>query len=79
MNFNKLFELMRDTELDAWLQTLPQQIESGLCNDTYGKLSGWKAALEELPKINSHKVELNSTQVSVKSEKAVLKTEQTRC
>ncbi|VAW67780.1 tRNA (mo5U34)-methyltransferase [hydrothermal vent metagenome] len=76
MNFNKLFELMRDTELDAWLQTLPQQIESGLCNDTYGKLSGWKAALEELPKINSHKVELNSTQVSVKSEKAVLKTEQ---
>ena len=71
MNFNKLYELMKDTELEGWLETLDEQIQQGLCNDTYGKLAGWKNALKELPEIVSQQVDLNSSHVSVKSEIAL--------
>jgi len=65
MNFTKLYELMHDTELEVWLPTLDKQIKQGLCNDTYGKLSGWKKALTELPVIELKKVELNAQHVAV--------------
>jgi len=68
MNVNRLFELMRDTELDAWLPLLDEQIKLGLCNDTYGKLSGWKKALTELPEILPQNIELDAQHVSVSAQ-----------
>jgi len=65
MNVNKLFELMRGTELEAWLPILSEQIKQGLCNDTYGKLAGWRKALTELPEIVAKKIELNSQHVAI--------------
>lgn len=66
MNFNRLFELMRGTDLEPWLAILQQQIEQGLCNDTYGNLPAWRSALQALPEINALQVDLNSTKVTVK-------------
>ncbi len=69
MNVNKLYELMRGTELESWLQSLSKQIEQGLCNDTYGKLQGWQDALKLLPDIKTKKIDLNASQVAVYAEK----------
>jgi len=77
MNFNRLYELMRDTELEVWLEILDEQIQKGLCNDTYGKLAGWKNALKELPEIKAEQIDLNSTQITVKPEKALSDTQKT--
>jgi len=69
INISRLYELMRDKELHAWLQNLDAQIDQGLCNDTYGKLQGWQDALNELPEIKAKKIELNTDQVSIVPEK----------
>jgi len=71
MNINRLIELMHDTELAAWIETIEKQVEQGLSNDTYGKLSTWQAALKALPKISSHEINLISAQVSVKTKQAL--------
>ncbi len=68
MNVSRLYELMRDTELAAWLNVLDAQISKGLCNDTYGKLDNWQAAIKELPELSSSKIDLNADKVSVFSE-----------
>jgi len=68
MNFDRLYELMKGTELESWLEILDEQIQQGLCNDTYGKLAGWKDALKELPDIAAHYVDLNSSHISVEPE-----------
>ena len=75
MKFNKLIELMRGTELEPWLVNLEQQIEQGLCNDTYGSLPGWKNALESLPEIKALQVDLNSAKVTVSPQKPLNETE----
>ncbi|MCW8933737.1 MAG: tRNA 5-methoxyuridine(34)/uridine 5-oxyacetic acid(34) synthase CmoB [Gammaproteobacteria bacterium] len=69
MNFNRLFELMRGTDLEPWLASLEQQIEQGLCNDTYGNLPGWKKALQSLPEIEALQVDLNSAKITVSPKK----------
>ena len=66
MDIEKLFELMRGTELESWLEVLEKQIQQGLCNDTYGKLSGWKEALASLPEIDVDAIDLNAEQVAIK-------------
>jgi tRNA (mo5U34)-methyltransferase len=64
-NFQRLFDFMRDTELEPWLKTIETQIQQGLCNDTYGKLAGWKKALSELPEITARQVDLNLNEITV--------------
>lgn len=66
-SYEKLYVRMRDTELESWLDTLDEQIQQGLCNDTYGKLSGWKEALKLLPDIEASNIDLSSTHVSIES------------
>ncbi len=68
MNFNRLFELMRGTKLEPWLDMLDEQIQQGLCNDTYGNLAGWKAALKKLPKIKSKRIDLNSQYIGIETQ-----------
>jgi len=69
MNVSRLYELMRDKELHAWLQDLDAQIEQGLCNDTYGNLQGWQDALKELPELQASKVDINTDKIVVESKK----------
>ncbi len=77
MNFNRLFELLQGTELEPWLETLDEQIQQGLCNDTFGKLPVWKAALEALPDIQTHAVDLTSAQITVEAESSLSESEKT--
>ena len=65
MSFNRLYELIKDTELEPWLDTLEQQIEQALDNDVNGKLGGWKQVIEQLPCISASSVTLDSAAVSV--------------
>ncbi len=71
MKLSRLFELMQGTELEPWLETLEQQIQQGLSNDTYGKLPGWKNALQQLPVINHKNIELDSAVVSIEAVQAL--------
>jgi len=65
MSFKRLFELLKDTDLEPWLETLPQQIDQALHDDVNGKLPEWKAILKQLPKIPPKDIQLNSKYVSV--------------
>lgn len=65
MGFDRLYELIRDTELEPWLDTLAQQIEQALDNDVNGKLGGWKQVIEQLPEIPVFSQSLDSSAVSV--------------
>jgi len=68
IKFDRLFELMRDTQLEVWLETLDVQIQKGLCNDTYGKLGNWQEALKSLPELKASVIKLDEEKVSIKSE-----------
>lgn len=65
MSFNRLYEFIKDTELEPWLEIMPQQIEQALHDDVNGKFPEWKAVLKKLPDIKVKNIELNSSSVSV--------------
>lgn len=64
IEYDSLRAWLPTSPLAAWTETLPSQIADGLCEQRYGDLPGWKAALDQLPVIHSsnnefqHKVEI---------------------
>ncbi|MEM8659416.1 MAG: tRNA 5-methoxyuridine(34)/uridine 5-oxyacetic acid(34) synthase CmoB [Pseudomonadota bacterium] len=64
MDYAPLIERWRDTELDAWAQMMPEQLERGLCKARYGDLPRWLAALESLPELLTSDIKLSSGRVS---------------
>lgn len=58
INYSELFRSLEGTKLAPWLALLPQQIEEGLCNDRFGDLPMWLAALDKLPKVTTDQINL---------------------
>lgn len=54
-----------NTALDGWLQQLPQQIEAGLDHKRHGDLPRWLSVLNNLPTLDTSKVALDQSAVSV--------------
>lgn len=67
MSFERLFELLKDTDLEPWLKMLPQQIEQALHDDVNGKFPEWKAVLKQLPVISPDEILMDSKHVTVNS------------
>ena len=70
MSENRLYDLMKGTELEPWLSVIEEQIKNGLTVEAYGKLPEWQEALAQLPFIESHNISLNEE--AVKAESATL-------
>ena len=66
MSYQSLFDLIKDTPLEPWLETMEQQIASGLDNARHGDLPRWEKALSELPEIAVAEVNLNASAITVK-------------
>ena len=66
MSYQSLFDLIKDTPLEPWLETMEQQIASGLDNARHGDLPRWEKALSELPEIAVAEVDLNASAITVK-------------
>jgi tRNA (mo5U34)-methyltransferase len=60
-NYQSLLDALHSTPLAVWLDSLPQQIAAGLCEQRYGDLPGWRAALAQLPEIKASRVDLKTS------------------
>jgi len=67
MIYQSLFDLIKDTPLEPWLETMAQQIASGLDNARHGDLPRWEKALSQLPEIAVAEVDLNAAAITVKA------------
>ncbi|RYZ88369.1 MAG: tRNA 5-methoxyuridine(34)/uridine 5-oxyacetic acid(34) synthase CmoB [Moraxellaceae bacterium] len=54
IEYKNLFDYLPNSPIASWAETLPQQIENGLCEKRYGDLSSWKKALAQLPIVTSN-------------------------
>jgi len=71
MNLNRLYELMKGSELEPWLDKLSQQVEQSYNEDVNGKLREWKEALADLPDIEAAEIELDKDTVTVNAKNSL--------
>lgn len=67
MSFKYLYELIQNTDLEPWLETMPQQIERAMDDNVNGKFPLWKDTLNQLPVINGAQIDLESASVTATS------------
>ena len=68
MSYQSLFDAIKDTLLEPWLETMEQQISSGLNNARHGDLPRWENALSELPEIEAAEIILDASAITVKGQ-----------
>tara|TARA_R110002110_G_scaffold415561_2_gene650972 strand:+ start:206523 stop:207515 length:993 start_codon:yes stop_codon:yes gene_type:complete len=67
MNYDPLLASWREGPLARWAERLPAQLERGLSHQRYGDLARWLAALEDLPALTPHEVQLNTSRIGASS------------
>ena len=67
MVYESLFELMKDTRLEPWLEIIEQQIADGLDHMRHGDLPRWQEVISRLPEIETAEVNLNGSAITIKS------------
>ena len=67
MDENRLYELMKGTELEPWLSVIKEQIKNGLTVEAYGKLPEWRETLTQLPSIKPQTISLDEVAVTAES------------
>ncbi len=75
IDYTALFDALEDSKLSPWLDLLPAQIQRGLSHQRFGDLPSWLEALEQLPRIETDKVDL-STQVELGTQTAISASQQ---
>jgi len=65
IELDQLINAMAGTELEAWGEQLPAQVEARIDSGRYGDLPRWQAALSALPKTVPTLVDLNADAVTV--------------
>ncbi|MEM7333998.1 MAG: tRNA 5-methoxyuridine(34)/uridine 5-oxyacetic acid(34) synthase CmoB [Chloroflexota bacterium] len=68
LNYSPLYELMSDSILDRWLESLPTAVSGSFDSVNHGKFTEWLEILEQLPNIPVETLELKH---EVKVETAV--------
>ncbi len=53
----------RQSNLEPWLNQLPQQLSQGMAEERYGDLPRWRRALSALPILNSDSIQLDAPRV----------------
>ena len=65
MSYQSLFKLIQGTQLEPWLDTIEQQIDTGLSEIRHGELPKWQKVLKELPEIEVGQVNLDAPAITV--------------
>lgn len=61
IDYSALLESFKESSLEPWLETLPQQIIDGLSIERFGDLPQWLEALDNLPKVETDQIELHES------------------
>jgi len=64
MHYQKLFEAIANTELQPWLDLMPEQIAAGLDENRYGDLPRWRQAIIALPRVPQGQWDFNAAAVT---------------
>jgi tRNA (mo5U34)-methyltransferase len=67
IDYTEFYEQLKGTELEPWIELLPERIAHGLRYERHGKLPEWEKTLAQLPIVDSQSVELK-TEVRVEGE-----------
>lgn len=67
MTMEALYQLMQDSELEPWLELLPQQLANAYDEKRHGNLDQWRQVLAQLPQLKAESVQLNQSQVGVEA------------
>lgn len=64
-SYHPLFELIADSDLAPWLETLPNRIHSAIHDSNNGHMPKWLGALDHLPQVSPSRIDLNSDAVTI--------------
>lgn len=67
----RLYDFMKDTELEPWMGILGAQVEKAMSPEANAKVPEWQAVIEQLPDISLETVDLQSDAVTVKAKNAL--------
>ena len=65
INYQPFLELLANTDLAPWLDTLPEQITQGLNEKRYGDLPRWKKVLAQLPDWQPEHIDLQQSAIRI--------------
>jgi len=68
IELDQLIKGVAGTELEAWGEQLPSQVEARMDSGRYGDLPRWKKALAALPEAKPSRIELNIDAVTIGAE-----------
>jgi tRNA (mo5U34)-methyltransferase len=60
IDYTELYEQLKGTDLESWIDVLPHLIAHGLRPERHGKLTEWEAALDQLPALQKNAAELKT-------------------
>lgn len=66
-NFDSLYQDLRDTDFEPWLDSLPAQIDAVFKEKTHGFLQEWIDLIEQMPLVTPSRVNLNADSITVGS------------
>jgi len=64
-SYHSLFELIADSDLAPWLETLPNRIHSAISDSNNGHMPKWLGALDNLPQVAPSRIDLDSDAVTI--------------
>jgi tRNA (mo5U34)-methyltransferase len=67
IDYSEFYDLLKETDLEPWIDLLPERIAHGLRYERHGNLPEWEKALEQLPVLNPASTDLK-TRVCVEGE-----------
>ena len=65
IEFDTLYQHLKQTDLVDWLEILPEQVEAVLKQRVHGKREEWNALLAALPEIKASNIDINADRVCV--------------
>ncbi|MGB1310001.1 MAG: tRNA 5-methoxyuridine(34)/uridine 5-oxyacetic acid(34) synthase CmoB [Leucothrix sp.] len=64
-NFDALYQDLRDTEFEPWLESLPSELDAVFQEKTHGFLQDWIELIEQMPVATPSTVDLNAPSIRI--------------
>ena len=77
INYEPLFQALRETKADLWVSRLPQQINAAFDPAKHGNLAGWQQLIENLPEFLASARILDADTVTIGSNNDLKEQQQT--
>lgn len=67
-NFDSLYQDLRDSELEPWLESLPEQLDAVFKEKTHGFLQDWIDLIEQMPEVSPSVLDFNADSITIGSQ-----------